>query len=169
MSVIIGIDPGLEGGCALLGDGWSKVLDLPTRFDEANGTRIDGRALAQLLSAQIPAGQIVRVCIEALTSTGGWGRNNASSVGSQYLTQGAILCAIECVGLEVQEHVSPQVWKKFYGLGGKGKDDDAEVKRRTREIAVTLYPELAGDLKLQKFHNRADAALIAHWFRKVKS
>lgn len=167
--IVLGIDPGLDGAAALLGNGWSKVLDLPTREDEANGRRIDGRSLAQHLAAAIPSGERVRVCIEALSSTGGWGRNSASTVGSQHLTQGTILCAVECLGLEVDYHVTPQDWKKFYGLGGKDKGQKPETARRAREIVTTFYPDLADFVLRQKDHNRAEAVLIAHWFRKVKA
>lgn len=167
--IVLGIDPGLTGACALLAPTWSKVLDLPAKDDPVTGRRIDGPALAVLLQQHIPAGEPVRVCVEALSSTGGWGRNNAASVGSQFWTQGAIVTTLECLGLQIDGYPTPQTWKKFYGLGGKGKDDKAETIRRAREIAATLYPELEPALARQKDHNRAEAVLVAHFFRKVKA
>lgn len=167
--IVLGIDPGLTGAACLLGPEWQKVLDLPTKWSEATGNRVDGRGLAQLLAAEIPPGTKVRVCIEALNSTGGWGRNSASTVGSQHLTQGAIYCAVECLGLELDYLVTPQTWKKFYGLTGKSKDDKAEVLRAARKIVTDLYPDLQPMVARQKDHNRAEAVLVAHWFRKVKA
>lgn len=167
--IVLGIDPGLTGAVTLLAPGWAKVLDLPTMEDPSNGKRIDGRALAQQLTALIPPGEPVRVCIEGLSATGGWGRNNHGSVGSQYLTQGTVLCAVECLGLQFDEHVPPGTWKKFYGLGGKGPKEAAETMRHARQLVADLYPDLAEFVQRQKDHNRAESVLIAHWFRKVKA
>lgn len=166
--LILGIDPGLDGACALLADDWQSLFDLPTMHDELYGRRICGPKLAQLLQERVPLGESVRVCIEALTSTGGWGRNSASTVGSQHMTQGAVMTTLELLGLGMDGQPTPQQWKKFYGLAGKA-GDAPETKRRTRLLACELYPALADQLQLQAHHNRADAILLAHWFRRTKA
>lgn len=166
--LVLSCDPGLDGAIALLAPHWAKVLDLPTKQDEVNGRRINCPLLAQLLGEHIPPGADIRVCIEAIANGGmGKGRTNAATVGSQFWTQSALVNTLELLGLEVDEYVYPVSWKRFYGLNGK-QGNAAEVQRETRELAVTLYPELAQDLKLQKHHNRADAVLVGHFFRKVK-
>jgi hypothetical protein len=53
------------------------------------------------------------------------------------------------------EVITPQEWKKFYGIG--------HDKDKARQVATTLYPESAGFFKRIKDHNRAEACLIAHW------
>lgn len=167
MNIVIGIDPGLSGAAAMLGDGFAAVLDLPAREDEATGRRIDGPVLAQLLQQKIPEGATVRVCIESLAN-GGFGRTNAKTVGSQFWTQGTLVTTLELLGLQVHTFVPVPTWKKFYGLGGKA-DDAAATMRRARELVADIYPDLADHVQRQKDHNRAEAVLIGHWFRRCKA
>jgi hypothetical protein len=171
MSIVVGVDPGLDGAlCLLGGDAFDPlVTDLPTKADEATGRRVDGVALANLLQKAIPADVPVRICIEALAHGGqGKGRTNAFTVDSQTWTQSALVTTLELLGLEVAEFVHVQTWKKLYGLRGKKGEDASVTQRRVRELAVGLYPSLADKLQRQKDHNRAEAILIAHWFRKVR-
>lgn len=164
----LGIDPGLTGACALLGDGFADVFDLPAKDDAEAGRRIDAVALAALLQQRIPADTPVRVCIEALSNGGqNKGRSNFSTVGSQFWTQGVIVTTLELLGLSV-EFVSVQAWKRFYGLAGK-KDDAADTMRHARQLVAEIYPVLADKVQRQKDHNRAEAVLIGHWFRRVKA
>lgn len=168
MNVVLGIDPGLTGACALLGDGFCDVFDLPARDDAETGRRIDAVAFAALVQQRVPAGAAVRVCIEALANGGQTkGRSNFSTVGSQFWTQGSIVATLELLGLSV-EFVSVQAWKRFYGLAGK-KDDPAETMRHARRLVAEIYPTLADHVQRQKDHNRAESVLIAHWFRRVRA
>jgi crossover junction endodeoxyribonuclease RuvC len=64
------------------------------------------------------------------------------------------------LGLPVS-FVTPQAWQKHHGIGAAPK---AAVQR-----AVQLFPGLAGSLTRKRDHNRADAALIATYGRRLIS
>lgn len=168
--LVLSVDPGLSGAIAFLGDGWCRVLDLPTTQMEGEGTirrRVHGPSLQQLLLANIPEGETdLHFVIEAL-STGGQ-VSSAQANGSQYRTRGTVECLVECLGLQVHE-VYAQTWKRFYGLVGKKQDTGEETEaQKARRIATTLYPDLGPDLRRACDHNRAEAVLIGNWFRKAK-
>lgn len=157
----IGIDPGLTGGIAFLRPDGARVFTIPTVPVDGEGVvtkRIYAPKLYELV-LQHASGDEVRVSMEAL-STGGMGRGNASTVGSQHGTHEAIRATLELAGLHVHL-VGVQRWKKFYGLAGKA--DDKGAVRKALEIAKTFYPELLPELSLVKDHNKAEAVLIAHW------
>lgn len=169
-NVVLGIDPGLEGAAALLGPDWGSIFDLPTKVDEAFGKRIDCAEFAKKLQQALPADACVQVCIEAVANGGmGKGRTNAFTVASQFWTQSALVNTLELLGLHVDCAVPPVKWKALYGIGGKASADAAATKRRVREIAAKLYPDLAVMLQRQADHNRAEACLLAHYFRKVRA
>lgn len=165
----IGIDPGLKGAVALLRPDSQALFDLPTKPDEVYGRRIDCNRLAQLLQDLLAKGDDgrVRVCIEAMAN-GGENRGNFNSVGSQFWTQSAIVNTIELLGLEVEVSVHVVTWKGLYGFAGKSGETGPEAIKKIRRVACELYPALADMLQRQNDHNRAEALLIAHWFRKVK-
>jgi hypothetical protein len=54
-------------------------------------------------------------------------------------------------------YVTPQRWKRFYGLGSN-KGDCLRVARE-------LYP--SAPLTLAKHHNRAESLLIARWAQRT--
>lgn len=171
--IVLAVDPGLSGALAVLGDGFSRVMDLPTVTMDGGGTirrRVHGPALQQMVLSSIPEGETdVRFVIEAL-STGGQ-VSSAQANGSQYRTRGTIEGLIECLGLEVHE-VYARTWKGFYGLVGKKRDADPEEEtevQKARRIATSLYPDLTPDLRRACDHNRAEAVLIGNWYRKVKA
>jgi hypothetical protein len=166
--LVLSVDPGLSGAIAFLGDGWCRVLDLPTTQMEGEGTirrRVHGPSLQQLLLANIPEGETdLHFVIEAL-STGGQ-VSSAQANGSQYRTRGTVECLVECLGLQVHE-VYAQTWKRFYGLTGK-KADGVNQAALARELATKLYPSLGLELRRACDHNRAEAILVGHFFRKCR-
>lgn len=172
MGLILGIDPGLTGAIAMVADApWHNAIwDLPTRVDPEVGRRIDGAALAQLLTKNLPAGESLQVVIEAMAHGGiDEHRTRAAVVDSQTWTQSAIVTTFEILGVAIAGYVYAPTWKKLYGLGGKAAKDATLTKRRVREVAVQLYPELVDMLQRQQDHNRAEALLIAHWWLKVRA
>lgn len=60
--------------------------------------------------------------------------------------------------------VSPQTWKKFYGLTGKKGETKTQKKHRSIELAKEMYPSVAGELTASK-DGRAEALLIADYGR----
>lgn len=159
--IIIGIDPGLTGACAVMDhNGVRAVFDLPTMQAPEVGPeamiqrKIDGRTLCQLLLKHCPADEGKPYVILEKVGTMG-GKNNAvQTQGALLRTLGAIEAVIECLNYRVR-YVAPQTWKKLYML--------KSAKAQSLETARKLHPEAAGDLARVKDHNRAEAVLLAHW------
>jgi crossover junction endodeoxyribonuclease RuvC len=49
-------------------------------------------------------------------------------------------------------------WKRFYGLHAD--------KEASRALAIRLFPEAAPSLTRKKDHGRAEALLLAHWYKE---
>jgi len=167
--VIIGIDPGLTGACAVLDhNGLRAVFDLPTMAIPGIGPdamvqrKIDAKAFLHQLLQHIPVGEVGRVCIESVGTMGG--KNNAvQTQGSLLRSLGTIEAVMECSRMPL-EYVAPQTWKRHYGLLCSG-DSPTRRKAIARACAHRLYPDCP-DLARVKDHNRAEAILIAHWLMR---
>lgn len=170
MTILLGIDIGLTGSVARLGPGLGPALaDIPTvpdgepRPGRGNSMfqprRIDGRQLLDLLRSLCPAGHAVMAVMEDVKARpmGNSERhfNSFHSQNSLVLSRGVIQAVLDIAGFEVQV-VQPQTWKKFFGLNGADKTDSLDMARR-------LFPDLAHELRLKKFHNRAEGLLMAHY------
>lgn len=155
--LIIGCDPGLTGAISVLNHHGEllAVRDLPTCPIETAGPKakvkrkIDARALKSLLREVVPADEQALFAMEDMQLLGG---SSVQTMGALAHTRGvleavAILCDL------TMAYVTPQRWKRFYGLGS-----DKSVCLAT---ARTLYPH--APLKLAKHHNRAESLLIARW------
>lgn len=175
--IVIGIDPGLTGACSVLDhNGLRAVFDLPTMQDPSVGPaakvqkKVDGRALVRLLRQHCPAGEPVRSVLEAVRSMApkkdGGKDHTAQSQGSLMRTLGAVEAVLECLGW-APEYVPPQTWKRNFGLIQPGLSA-TERKRKSMDCARRLYPG-RNELALAKFHNRAEALLIAHWYRETRA
>lgn len=156
--IVLGIDGGLTGAMAILGEKSAHVLDLPTVDLPGNGTvrrRVHGPALAALVRQHCPAGEPILAVVEDL-SVGGRD-SSAQTVGSQYRTRGTIECCLEMLGLEPHA-VNARTWKRFFGL----RSDKGEGLQLARQ----LYPECGERLRLVADHNRGEALLIARWGKR---
>jgi hypothetical protein len=155
----IGCDPGLTGALAFLDHNGSIIIeDLPTCLIPNAGPKarvkrkIDAKALRDLLRHRVPAGETALFILEDMQLLGG---SSVQTMGALAHTRGileavALLCNLDMA------YVTPQRWKRFYGLGS----DKAICLAAARE----LYPD--APLRLAKHHNRGEAALIAHWGQK---
>lgn len=159
--IIIGIDPGLTGACAVMDhNGVRAIFDLPTMPVPGAGEKalvkrkIDGKAFCQLLLKNCPASEGKPLAVLEKVNTMGGANNAVQTQGSLMRSLGAIESVLECLGYPT-EHVAPQSWKKLFKLGSE--------KTKALEMARKLHPEAAGNLTRQKDHNRAEAVLLAHW------
>lgn len=168
--LIVGIDPGLTGACAVLDhNGLRAVFDMPTMPAPGAGPKalvkrkIDGRALCMLLRKHCPTEEgKPTVVIEAVGTMGG-ANNAVQTQGSLLRSLGAIETVAECMGWPT-EYAHPQTWKRRFGLVDSSLKP-AERKARALDRARELYP-VCTDIARAKDHNRAEALLIAHWARK---
>jgi len=167
VTIFLGIDPGLTGGLAWIDHtGRCGCEDLPTKPLPGGGLitkRIDGRALADLLLRVIPAGEAVHVTLEQVGAMGG--KNNAMQIQAS-LTGSLQSIQVVLDILRLTPHmVSPQTWKKRFGLGRLPEEKPSTYKARHVALARKLYPQ--APLPLAKDHNKAEALLLAHYGRVV--
>lgn len=168
--LVVAVDPGLSGACAVLDHrGLRAVFDLPTMPIPGVGekalvqSKIDARVLLQLLRQHCPTEEgKPRAVIEAVATMGG--KDNAvQTQGSLLRTLGAVETVLECLGW-APEYVSPQTWKRHFGLIDSALKPAAR-KRKALETARRLYAQ-CNAIARAKDHNRAEALLIAHWWRQ---
>lgn len=158
--IFIGIDPGLSGAIGFVTERSCVVEDLPVMPLPGDGlikNKIDSRALVALIRKNVPPGEKAAAYLELVSTMGG--KNNAvQTQGSLMRSLGAIETVLECLGY-APTMLSPQKWKRFYGL-------DADKKKALAK-ARALYE--TAPLHLAKHHNRAEALLIAHWGLRNKA
>lgn len=149
MTHIVGIDPGLTGGFAVLSPAGEleRLADLPVIRD-GRLAWIDGGALQSLLIDSL-VGRPARVAIERVSAMPGQGVASAFSFGVGF---GSVLSILQARHLSI-ELVTPAVWKRAVGLSSD--------KRASLDKARLLYPE--ADLGLAKHDGRAEALLLARW------
>ena len=147
---ILGIDPGLTGGWALLTDHGAFVGadDLPIIRDNSTAW-VDGPELVAQINACLSDRVHIRAVIERVHSMPAQGISSAFTFGVGF---GSVLACLQLLPASI-EFVSPAAWKRGLGLS---KDKSASLDR-----ARLLYPQAS--LKRQKDDGRAEALLIAHW------
>lgn len=164
--LFIGIDPGLSGAIALVGQGLLEVEDLPVCASGQGGSmdrHVDARGLATLIRVWSARHEFVMRSVCAFlerpiaNATRPGGRTApAVTIAQQFEAFGAIRGVLAAMNLETHL-VTPQQWKKSYGLKG-GEDAKVEARR----CAMRLYESATPRLSRVKDHNRAEAILIAH-------
>lgn len=163
--MIIGIDPGLTGAIAILGeDGLLKsVHDMPTMMTGTGKGKVKNKVncykLAEIITDALDDRRMVEpveVFLEKVSSMPGQGVAGVFSLGK---SAGAVEGVVGALGIILHE-VTPQKWKKGAGLIGSEKD-------AARTLAQQLYPD--APLARKKDIGRADAILIArHGFKVVR-
>lgn len=164
--LIIGIDPGLDGAVACLGE-TVELFSTPTVTVQKPGTKgkkreYDVAAMRDLLDAlRVLAvkGSGCFVVIEKSQAFPDQGAVSNFSTGHGYgLWRGLV------VGLGLSyELVHPRTWKRSMGL-----DSD---KKRSILMAKQLFPSTAGEYRLPKgrvdsLDGKAEALLLAEWCRR---
>lgn len=142
-SEIYGIDPG-ENGCIarLKPDNSIALLDLKSA------------PIHEVLDFIAPGAVVV---VEDVCSFG-MGRQSAFNFGRGL---GRIDAALEYVEANIFR-VQPAIWKRALHLTGLTKTDAIA-------LAQSFYPQMAPMLRRKKDHDRAEAILIAHYFRESLS
>ena len=152
--MIIGIDPGITGGIAILETDRERqknkliqLSDMPLSFD-GQKKKVCGSGLAEIINPF--SHDVVQVYLERVGARPGQGVVSMFSFGRAY---GAIEAAVGVFNLPLA-YVLPQHWKRSAGLLKRPKDD-------CRARALELYPD--ADVHRKKDNGRADAILIAHF------
>ena len=157
--IIIGIDPGLSGGIAVLDN--NKVLDLfdmPVMADgKKNKKQLNSALLAKLIKESISNSSESAVIVEQVNAMPGQGVTSMFNFGQTF---GAIKGI--CATLELPIFfVRPSKWKKHFELINSSKD-------ASRTKAIEMYPHLAEKLSKKKDVNKSDAILIARFYCETR-
>lgn len=148
---ILGIDPGIHGGCAIVainsGDAPQLLdaIDIPVTGLGAK-ERVDVSALRAWILACAPSHAVIERA-QAMPKQG-------ASSGFKYgRATGALEAVIACCEVPLTI-IEPTAWKKFHGLRGGEKE-------ASRQRALQLFPSAHALLARRKDHGRAEAALVA--------
>ncbi|MEL0116695.1 MAG: crossover junction endodeoxyribonuclease [Pelagibacteraceae bacterium] len=157
--IIIGIDPGLSGGIAVLDN--NKVLDLfdmPVMADgKKNKKQLNSALLAKLIKEKTSNSSESAVIVEQVNAMPGQGVTSMFNFGQTF---GAIKGI--CATLELPIFfVRPSKWKKHFELINSSKD-------ASRTKAIEMYPHLAQELSKKKDVNKSDAILIARFYCETR-
>lgn len=162
----IGIDPGLDGGLAILADDGmvfvNDVYSIPTLTRQKGKGKKREYNIAELcvmlrrLTQNISRTKLVAY-LESIHAMPMQGTVSMFSMGQGFgIWQGLLTC------LEIPyELVIPQRWKKVM-LDGTGKDKEA-----SRLKALQMFPMLSEHLSLKKDEGKAEALLIAEYGRRT--
>ena len=148
---ILGIDPGVRGGLAVIDvvDDTSPQLvdaiDIPLTGVKAK-ERIDALAVAAWIHGHQPQHAYIERGQAMPRQGASSGFKYGRAVGS--LEAVVVLCKIPMTIVE------PSVWKRLHGLRGGHKE-------LSRQRALELFPSAHSLLARKRDHGRAEAALIA--------
>jgi crossover junction endodeoxyribonuclease RuvC len=143
--VILGIDPGLRGGLAIVeatddvAPALLEAIDIPTTGSGAK-ERVDAMAIRSFITRHKPALALIERA----------GVMPRQGIASGF---GAIEAAIALCGLPI-EIVEPSTWKRLFRLSGKDKEG-------ARQRALQAFPDAHAALARKRDHQRSEAALIA--------
>jgi crossover junction endodeoxyribonuclease RuvC len=141
---VIGIDPGLAGGIALLDGVEISAWDIPV---------VDGTVNVSEVQRIVRDAAPDMAVIELASARP---KQGVSSVFKYGVAYGSLLAVVAC--LEIPHHlVTPAAWKRAYRLG-----PDKEASRR---LAIMTWPARANLFSLKTKHGLAEAALIAMYGR----
>lgn len=146
---VLGVDPGVSGAVAFYSPGLPEriaVEDVPVA-----GGEISAPHLASMIRRFAPSMAVV----ERVNAFPGQGVSSVFNFGRAYGDVRGVIGA-----LNIPLHlVSPQKWKKHFGLSSD--------KDQSRALAVRRFPVVAEHFKLKKHDGRAEAALIALYGAEV--
>ena len=156
---IIGIDPGLSGGIAVLEN--NKILnmfDMPVMAEgKKNKRQLNSAQLVSLFKDNIKVNEEIVVVVEQVNAMPGQGVTSMFNFGQTF---GAIKGV--CAALELPIFfVRPSKWKKHFELINSSKDS-------SRTKAIEMYPALSNQLAKKKDVNKSDAILIARYYSETR-
>lgn len=160
-TTVIGIDPGKNGGIAVLNGNRAVYCQaMPDTYKDIFDLFMQLTPPPVQSMADYNRKRDVTVYMEKVHAGPKMGSSAAFKFGEGC---GALRMAVVAAGLRL-ELISPQAWQKHHGLlvSGRGLGQkDTDKKNRNKARAQELFP----DLKIT--HSIADALLIAEYGRQV--
>ena len=157
---IIGIDPGLSGGIAILDDlKIYDIFDMPIMSEgKKNKNQLNSAQLVNIINKHVLKKENTFVIVEQVSAMPGQGVTSMSNFGQTF---GSIKGICAALGLPIF-YVRPAKWKKHFELINSSKD-------ASRTKVIEMYPYISSRLTKKKDVNKADAILIARYFRDCHS
>ena len=156
---IIGIDPGLSGGIAVLDDlEIFDIFDMPIMSEgKKNKNQLNSAQLVSIIKKHVVSGK-TSVIVEQVSAMPGQGVTSMFNFGQTF---GSIKGICAALGLPIF-YVRPAKWKKHFELINSSKD-------ASRTKVIEMYPSISDRLSKKKDVNKADAILIARYFKECKA
>ncbi len=157
---IIGIDPGLSGAIAILDDlNISDIFDMPVMSEgKKNKNQLNSAQLVNIIKKNILTDKETIVIVEQVSAMPGQGVTSMFNFGQTF---GAIKGICASLNLPIF-FVRPAKWKKHFDLINSSKD-------ASRTKVIEMYPSISERLSKKKDVNKADAILIARYFKECKA
>ena len=156
---VIGIDPGLSGGIAILQE--KRVLglfDMPVMSEgKKNKRQLNSAQLVNILKENIETKDEITVVVEQVNAMPGQGVTSMFNFGQTF---GAIKGVCAALKLPIF-FVRPSKWKKHFELINSSKDS-------SRTKVIEMYPDLSNQLTKKKDVNKSDAILIARFYTETR-
>ena len=157
---IIGIDPGLSGGIAILDDlKIFDIYDMPIMSEgKKNKNQLNSAQLVNITKKNIISNGDTFLIVEQVSAMPGQGVTSMFNFGQTF---GSIKGICAALNLPIF-YVRPAKWKKHFDLINSSKD-------ASRTKVIEMYPSISPRLTKKKDVNKADAILIARYFRDCRS
>ena len=157
---IIGIDPGLSGAIAILENNKIvSIFEIPVMSEgKKNKRQLNSAQLVKLLKDNISKNEEVSVVVEQVNAMPGQGVTSMFNFGQTF---GSIKGICAALNLPIF-YVRPAKWKKHFELINSSKD-------ASRTKVIEMYPSISTRLSRKKDVNKADAILIARYFRDCRA
>lgn len=149
-TTVLGVDPGLNGGWAVLNKAGEFVCGghLPIIEEDR---KIDGATFANFIKPS----NVTVAFVEQVSS-----RPRQAGVYEFGENTGIVIGVLQALGVEVRR-VPPAVWKATFGLRRSEDETKTDMKDRSRELASQLFPEASRLFERKMDDGPAEAALIA--------
>lgn len=170
--IFVGVDPGLTGAVVSLSEN-GKLITISDYVIDKTG-RICSESLFNIMMAirNYHCDQKITCCLEKSQSMKSQGVTSMFNYG---VTYGIIYSTLKMSGTKIIE-ISPQKWKKEFGLNSNKKAGVIKTKEDAVEIAAELFPSREDAYKRISsrskkgyviYDGRADATLIAEYCRRT--
>lgn len=165
---VLGIDPGLKGGFAFLGDKTSSIGRLPVvglKRNRKERSELDVQSFYRLLCTERPD----TVVIENVGGIKGQGAGGAFTVGDTCgALRAACLIYAATFGLTGTFYkVSPVVWRARMGVRRICVKERVDAKEGSRRAADRIFPDHSAAWRARKEDDGvAEALLIAAYWKR---
>ena len=152
---IIGIDPGLSGGIAVLDDlKIYDIFDMPIMSEgKKNKNQLNSAQLVNIINEHVLKNEDTFVIVEQVSAMPGQGVTSMFNFGQTFGSIKGICAALKLPIF----YVRPAKWKKHFELINSSKD-------ASRTKVIEMYPSISSRLTKKKDVNKADAILIASFY-----